>query len=202
VPATGDAQLPAGRLHAAQVDAAPAACGMHAACVQSAQPPVAPLGERTESSASVLAPGQPPAPVTDALFGGGTDCRSSARVTQAGYEAGWSAETSDYDGLLRARALEIAQAACVRALGHAHDLQPELIAQFVEDALAAAGHPRDATIYLRPQDAFNGSGQQPHAVVADGALQAGEVRIETPLGSLAATFAQRAEALCSAAACN
>jgi hypothetical protein len=96
---------------------------------------------------------------------------------------------------IRATAIRIAAAACARALRYAVDRNPRLVARFVDEALRAAGGPRDAIVRVAPAVASAGVASRDHDLVADLSLSPGDVFIDCAAGTLGATLDERAELL-------
>ena len=101
---------------------------------------------------------------------------------------------------IRAAAIELAAAACARALRYAVDRNPRLLARFVDDALRAAGSPRTAVVRIAPLPPFVCAESDAHDFVADPALSPGDVFVDCEAGTLGATIEERAERLVRAAA--
>lgn len=104
------------------------------------------------------------------------------------------------DALVRARAIELAGVACARALHAAVARNRLFVARFVDDAIAAAGKSSAKRVRLSPDDAAAIAGRVGADVVADPAVEAGEVVVETPSGSVRATIEERSASLVRAAA--
>lgn len=100
---------------------------------------------------------------------------------------------------VRDLAIELAAAACARALRYAVDRNPRLLARFVDDALRAAGNPKDAVVRVATPTAFTGDHPGTHALVADPSLSAGDVFVTCDAGTLGATIEERAALLVRAA---
>ena len=101
---------------------------------------------------------------------------------------------------IRAAAIELAAAACARALRYAVDRNPRLLARFVDDALRAAGSPRQAIVRIAPAVTIGGAESRAYDLVADPALSPGDVFVDCDAGTLGATIGERAERLVRAAA--
>jgi len=106
----------------------------------------------------------------------------------------------DFGAAVRACAIRFAAIACARALREAIARNPLFVARFVDDAILAAGGIEGARVRLSPQDAAACADTLACEIVADAALQTGEVRIEKDGGSVGATLDQRAGLLVRAAA--
>jgi hypothetical protein len=101
---------------------------------------------------------------------------------------------------VRAAAIRFAAEACARALHYAVDRNPHLVARFVDDALRAAGSPRNAVVRVAPAATTVGSALMQHDFVADTSLDLGDVFIDSANGTLGATLEERAELLVRAVA--
>jgi len=101
---------------------------------------------------------------------------------------------------IRAAAVDLAAAACARALRYAVDRNPRLLARFVDDALRAAGSPKSATVRVAPPTAIAAAATMKYDVVADSTLSPGDVFIDCDAGELGATIEERAARLVRAAA--
>jgi Flagellar assembly protein FliH len=101
---------------------------------------------------------------------------------------------------IRAAAVDLAAAACARALRYAVDRNPRLLARFVDDALRAAGSPKSAIVRLAPPTAIAAAATLEHDVVADSTLSPGDVFVDCDAGELGATIEERAARLVRAAA--
>jgi hypothetical protein len=99
----------------------------------------------------------------------------------------------------RNEAVRLAAVACGKALRHAVMLHPRVIAAFVDDAIAAAGHPLTARIRVHPASVGSIATPQ-YDRVGDDRLSPGEVVVESDGVSLGADLDSRAELLVSAAA--
>jgi hypothetical protein len=91
----------------------------------------------------------------------------------------------NHECLIRAEAIKLAIIACGRALRHVAAVHPKLVASFVDDALAAAGSPKDMSI---------------ESTLADRISDAGEVSIDFGDCHIGADLPTRAELLVRAAA--
>ncbi|HEY5095572.1 MAG TPA: hypothetical protein VII69_10680, partial [Candidatus Eremiobacteraceae bacterium] len=85
---------------------------------------------------------------------------------------------------IRAAAVELAAAACARALRYAVDRNPRLLARFVDDALRAAGSPKTATVRVAPPMAVAAARSTEHDVVADHGLSPGDVFVDCDAGTV------------------
>ncbi len=104
----------------------------------------------------------------------------------------------DHALAIRSEAIRLASIACGRALRHAVVLHPRTIAGFVDDALAAAGNPRHARIWLHPD-----AGTQrdmDHEQIWDAKLEPGDVIVEHEDVMLRADLERRSALLVRAAA--
>jgi hypothetical protein len=101
---------------------------------------------------------------------------------------------------LRDRAIALAGEACARALRVAVARNPLFVARFVDDALSALGAGSAVKVRLHPSDARACAHAVAADIVGDPALERGEVRIESPHGTLGATIAERAVVLVRATA--
>jgi Flagellar assembly protein FliH len=101
---------------------------------------------------------------------------------------------------VRACAIRFAAIACARALHEAIARNPLFVARFVNDAILAAGGIEGARVRLSPQDAAACADTLACEIIADTALQTGEVRIEKNGCSAGATLEERASLLVRAAA--
>jgi hypothetical protein len=101
---------------------------------------------------------------------------------------------------IRAAAIELAAAACERALRYAVDRNPRLLARFVDDALRAAGSPRRAIVRIATSATIAAAESHTYDLVADPELSPGDVFVDCDAGSLGATVGERAERLVRAAA--
>ncbi|HKW45462.1 MAG TPA: hypothetical protein VJN22_07380 [Candidatus Eremiobacteraceae bacterium] len=101
---------------------------------------------------------------------------------------------------IRAAAIELAAAACARALRYAVDRNPRLLARFVDEALRAAGSPQNAAVRVAPSCAPAGDYCLAHDFVSDPTLGAGDVFVDCSDGTLGATLEERAERLVRSAA--
>jgi hypothetical protein len=100
---------------------------------------------------------------------------------------------------IRNEAVRLAAVACGKALRHAVMLHPRVIAAFVDDAIAAAGHPLTARIRVHPASVGAIATPQ-YDRVGDDCLSPGEVVVECDGVNLGADVDSRAELLVSAAA--
>jgi hypothetical protein len=100
---------------------------------------------------------------------------------------------------IRNEAVRLAAVACGKALRHAVMLHPRVIAAFVDDAIAAAGHPLTARIRVHPASVGAIATSQ-YDRVGDDCLSPGEVVVECDGVNLGADVDSRAELLVSAAA--
>jgi hypothetical protein len=105
-----------------------------------------------------------------------------------------------FDAAVRACAIRFAAIACARALREAIARNPLFVARFVDDAILAAGRIEGARVRLSPQDAAACADMLACEIIADKALQTGEVRIEKDGCSVGATLQERAALLVRAAA--
>jgi len=101
---------------------------------------------------------------------------------------------------LRDLAIHLAGEACARAMRIAIARNPLFVARFVDDAMRAEGRSVEAKVRLHPADARTCAGAIVSDIIADPALERGEVRIDSPHGTLGATIAERASKLVRAAA--
>jgi len=101
---------------------------------------------------------------------------------------------------IRAVAIDLAATACARALHYAIDRNPRLVARFVDDALRAAGNPRNAVVRVAPAVTAVGAASRQHDFVADPSLAPGDVSIECAEGTVGATVEERAALLVRGAA--
>ena len=109
-------------------------------------------------------------------------------------------EAGDSDVVsVRDLAIELAAAACARALRYAVDRNPRLLARFVDDALRAAGNPKDAAVRVAPATSITGDHAGTHTFVADPSLSPGDVVVSCESGTLGATIEDRAARLVRAA---
>jgi flagellar biosynthesis/type III secretory pathway protein FliH len=97
--------------------------------------------------------------------------------------------------LVRNQAIQLASAACARALHVAFLRNPFFIARFVDDAIRAAGGEANARVRLRPDAAALCASRVKSEIIADDALSLGEVVAETELGTISATIEERAHTL-------
>jgi len=101
---------------------------------------------------------------------------------------------------VREEAIRLAGLACARALHEAIARNPLFVTRFVEDALRASGDTSRARVRLRPVEASTCAGAVKCDVVADDALEPGEVVVECDRGTVRATIEERARRLARAAA--
>jgi len=101
---------------------------------------------------------------------------------------------------VREEAVRLAGLACARALHEAIARNPLFVTRFVEDALRASGDTSRARVRLRPVEASTCAGAVKCDVVADDALEPGEVVVECDRGTVRATIEERARRLARAAA--
>ena len=101
---------------------------------------------------------------------------------------------------MRERAIEIAGAACARALHEAIARNRLFVARFVDDAIAAAGPSTVHRVRLSPKDAAVCGGRSCVDVVADATVASGEVIVESPAGAVRSTIEERCAVLARAAA--
>jgi flagellar assembly protein FliH len=106
----------------------------------------------------------------------------------------------DVDALVRERAIEIAGAACARALHEAIARNRLFVARFVDDAIAAAGRSGTPRVRLSPDDAAACAVRPGIDVIADAAIAPGEVVVESEDTAVRATIEERAALLARAAA--
>ena len=99
---------------------------------------------------------------------------------------------------LRDRAIALAAEACALALHEAVARNPLFVRRFVDDALRAAGTVQAKAVRLHPASAAICGGVE-REIIADSALQCGEVVVETDSGSVRAVIEDRAALLARAA---
>ena len=110
-----------------------------------------------------------------------------------------AAAACDHSLAIRNEAIRLAAIACGCALRHAVMLHPAVIARFVDDALAAAGHPAHARICVHP-DSIAAITAPGHDRIADDRLSPGDVTVVCDDTSVGATLLERASLLVRAAA--
>ncbi len=144
---------------------------------------------------------EPEAPSDAEAVDAASDCADSSAdvVPTPGEPAAPTERPCDHSQQIRNEAVRLAAIACGRALRHAVMLHPGIIAAFVADALAAAGHPAQARIRLHP-DSIAAVEVPHHDLIADEACAPGDVIIECEDTSVGATVLERAELLANAAA--
>jgi len=101
---------------------------------------------------------------------------------------------------VREEAVRLAGLACARALHEAIARNPLFVVRFVDDALRASGEMKDACVRLRPVDAATCADAVKCDVVADDALEPGEVVVESECGTVRSSIEERATRLVLAAA--
>ena len=127
-----------------------------------------------------------------------TSAFSAAEGELTADRAQWDDE--EYGAAVRSEAIRFAAIACSRAFRHALAEDNALITTFVDDALRACGRSTHPTARLNPSDVMAYRPQRDVDVIAEDALERGEIIIETDAGRVTATLDERAAVLVEAAA--